>query len=395
MATSFSTILIIEDDQFQRRMLHRSLETLTDAKILLAEDGEQGLALATASEPELILCDLKMPNMDGVTFAQKLIELKFDPKLVFVSSTGVDILDSVVTMAKNQGIRDCVKLIKPISRKDIAQLLDGFNNHQTVLKSTDNLDYQFSRQDLQQALLSDEIQAFYQPHVDALTGKIIGAEALCRWIHPVHGTLSPAVFLPQIKEWGLNYLLCSSMLKQGIKTLANWHATGLNLSLSVNVAPSDMMQADFADRVLGLLDEHNIEGHWLTLEITETEVASNLNMLIAHTARLRIQDVHISIDDFGVGYSSLAHLLANPFNELKIDRYFIDRLLTSKRHHSCVAFIIQLSKTLKLRVVAEGVETKEQAIELKTLGCDVFQGFLFSKPLQKTEFEALARSMAQ
>ncbi|QIA63714.1 EAL domain-containing protein [Vibrio astriarenae] len=390
MNSVYHNILIIEDERLQRRLLQRALESLTDAKIHIAENGMEGLDLATQFSPDLIFCDLKMPNMDGVQFAQKLVSLSIETKLVFISSTETDILNAVVHMASNQGLKHCTKLNKPISKQDIVRVLEQFDQV-NVGASTGHAaaKLMLGEDDIQHALLSGDIRPFYQPQYDAKSGTIVGIEALARWHHPTEGLLTPDRFLPAVSEFGLNYLLCSTMLRMAFSQLKQWHDKGFPVSMSVNAAPSDLMQADFADRVVGLLEEFRLPGHFLTLEVTETEVASNLNLLIEHTSRLRLNGVNISIDDFGIGYSSLAQLLSSPFNELKIDRFFINKMLTSDSHMATVEFVVALAKKLNLTVVAEGVETKQQALALQQIGCDLLQGFFFSKPIPSEQLEQL------
>ncbi|CAM4342818.1 two-component system response regulator [Vibrio agarivorans] len=390
MNSVYQNILIIEDERLQRRLLQRALESLTDAKIHIAENGLEGLELATQFNPDLIFCDLKMPNMDGVQFAQQLVNLSIDTKLVFISSTDSDILNAVVHMASNQGLKHCTKLNKPISKQDIVRVLQQLEQVNVVSHNKDIPTALILEEDeLQLALINKEISPFYQPQFDAKSGGIVGIEALARWHHPTEGILTPDRFLPAISEFGLNYLLCSTMLRQSFSQLKQWHNKGFSVAMSVNAAPSDLMQANFADRVVGLLEEFSLPGHFITLEVTETEVASNLNLLIEHTSRLRLSGVNISIDDFGIGYSSLAQLLSSPFNELKIDRFFINEMLTSNSHMATIEFIVSLAKKLGLTVVAEGVESKQQALALQQMGCDVLQGFLFSKPIPGEQLEAL------
>ncbi|MDR9828106.1 EAL domain-containing response regulator [Vibrio sp. FNV 38] len=393
MNHDYKNILIIEDETLQCRLLQRALESLSDGKIHIAENGIEGLEKATLYKPDLIFCDLKMPNMDGVQFAQQLVSLSLDTKLVFISSSDSDILNAVVHMASNQGLKYCTKLNKPISKQDIATVLEQFNYaqpaHQLVEQSSGKASFVFEEDEIQQAFIRGEIRPFYQPQYDTKSGSIVGIEALVRWYHPTQGLLPPASFLTAISEYGLNYLLCCHMLRESFTQLKQWHVLGYPVSMSVNTAPSDLMQIDFADRIVGLLEEFGLSGHFITLEVTETEVASNLNLLIEHTSRLRLNGVNISIDDFGTGYSSLAQLLSSPFNELKIDRFFINKMLSSERHHATIKFIISLAKQLGVKVVAEGVENKQQALELQQLGCDVLQGYLFSTPLPSEQLETL------
>ncbi|WP_047048282.1 EAL domain-containing protein [Vibrio mexicanus] len=244
-------------------------------------------------------------------------------------------------------------------------------------------------QDVKHALLNNQLQPHFQAHFDAQSGEIVGAEALVRWEHPLYGSLTPNHFLPLLIEQDLSGTLALNMIRSSVRHASKWHKAGRSIKVSVNVLPSDIAQPNFADHVLTILDEAQFSPNYLTLEITEEEITTDLTNTIANTARLRIRGVSISIDDFGTGHSSLSQLIHSPFNELKIDRSFVNKMSSSPKHLAVLKSIIDLSHSIGLNIVAEGVETREEAKFLSELGCQTLQGYYFNKPQAINEFNQL------
>jgi len=239
---------------------------------------------------------------------------------------------------------------------------------------------------LRSALDLGMLQLHYQPVVRTGDRTIIGAEALLRWTDPEHGSVPPQVFIPLAEESGLIHALGDWVLKTASAQCVAWRAAGMALSVSVNLSARQFYREDLAQRILDIVKAENCDPSWIELEVTETSLLHDLDAIRAVLHQLRDEGFTVAIDDFGTGYSSLTHLKHFPIDTLKIDISFIADLETDAQDAAITAAIIGLARGLGLRVVAEGVGTREQLEFLDARGCDCFQGFWFSRPLPAPEF---------
>jgi len=235
--------------------------------------------------------------------------------------------------------------------------------------------------DLRRAVEREELELFFQPKVDALSGQITAAEALLRWRHPTRGLLSPAVFIPIAEHYGFMGDLGNWVITDACRQARIWRDAGLRMRVAINLSAQQMRQADIVDRIAGNLQRYRVHPSLLTCEITETVAMEDTAATQQTFQRLGQLGVHLSIDDFGTGYSSLSYLRQLPASELKIDRAFVTDIATSQDARAVVDAVIKLAHALGLRVVAEGVETAAQQQVLTGMGCDELQGYLFSRPM--------------
>jgi diguanylate cyclase (GGDEF)-like protein len=243
---------------------------------------------------------------------------------------------------------------------------------------------------LRNAVQSGEFSLHYQPKLDLRTGRVIGAEALLRWTSSEYGPVAPGEFIPLAEESGLILPIGAWVLRSACEQLARWRAAGLpGISLAVNLSPVQLRSAALIEEVRGLLVEHGLEPSQLELEITETALMDDLDHTRAMLRGLREMGVRIALDDFGTGYSALAYLKRFSVDVLKIDRSFVRDIVTDPSSAAMAAAIVAMAAALGLSTVAEGVETAEQLSSLRTLGCDVAQGYLLSAPVCADEFAAL------
>jgi diguanylate cyclase (GGDEF)-like protein len=244
-------------------------------------------------------------------------------------------------------------------------------------------------QELREAMEQNEFFLVYQPKVDAATGRLVGAEALIRWQSPTRGMVSPVLFISVIDEIGLGSRLGTWVLNAACAQMAAWDAMGYSpVPISVNVSPAQFHSGEIIGQVRVALGQNALDPQRLELEILESTALSDSSSTIALLGELRDMGISIALDDFGTGYSSLVYLVQLPVNVLKIDRGFIINLLKDERQQMIADCIISLAKALHYTVVAEGVEEEAQMRMLVTMGCDVFQGYLFSRPLDVKAFEA-------
>jgi len=247
--------------------------------------------------------------------------------------------------------------------------------------------------ELRQAIQADQLCLHYQPKVDARNGRLVGAEALVRWQHPVRGLVPPGHFIPLAEETGLIAPLTDWVLHTACASLRRWADQGLPaLPLSVNLPASSLADAGLPQQLRGLMQQYRLQPACLVLELTETMVLHDVVAATHALDRLRDMGYGLSLDDFGTGYSSLSHLKRLPVDELKIDRAFVTDAARGGRDGALAAAVITLGSELGLRVVAEGVETQEQSAFLLGRGCVWQQGYLFSKPVPLAAFEQLLQA---
>ncbi len=237
------------------------------------------------------------------------------------------------------------------------------------------------QEDLRQALPRGELLLYYQPKVDAVSGQIRSLEALIRWRHPRHGLLGPVRFIPVAERFGLIGQVGTWVIQEACRQLGEWSRQGLRLRVSINLSVHQLRQGDVVDQIESALLDHGVAPDQLTCEITESVAMEDIATTQAVLAGLTRVGVKLSIDDFGTGYSSLAYLCQLRPQELKIDRSFVQDLEHSRDARAVVDAVIHLARALKLRVVAEGVETREQSEVLLSLGCDELQGFFYARPM--------------
>lgn len=241
--------------------------------------------------------------------------------------------------------------------------------------------------DLRRALERDELSLHFQPKVRTLNGKVCGAEALLRWRHPLHGMVPPGEFIPVAEASGLIVPIGDWVLHSACRQFAEWRDAGIvPVPLSVNVSAIQLRDLAFVPRLEHELSQAGLRADEICVELTETVILDQSSRTAQALAQLRELGIKLSIDDFGVGYTSLAYLKNLPFSELKIDRSFINDIGTDSGSVAIVAAVIALAQTLGLTVVAEGVETTVQQAVLQAKGCDECQGYLFSRPMSADDF---------
>jgi diguanylate cyclase (GGDEF)-like protein len=264
-----------------------------------------------------------------------------------------------------------------------------FYNDEMNKRSMEKLSLEVS---LYKALERNEISVYYQPLLDLQTGQIFGMESLVRWNHPELGMISPATFIPLAEETGLIVPIGNWVLREACAQTRTWQNKGYDsLSVSVNISVNQFQQPGFVQYIAHTLDETDLHPNKLCLEITESVAMKNVSYVADTIARLRQLGVQISIDDFGTGYSSLSYLKRFRVHTLKIDQSFIRDVTTDEDNAAIVTALIAMSQQLKIKSLAEGVETKDQLEFLRVQGCNEIQGYVFSKPLSSNDFEYMLR----
>lgn len=386
-----SSILIVEDHDFQRRILARLLSALGAKNVLEAANGHEALALLDAGHaPELVICDLDMPEMDGMAFLRHLGERLPDVPVIIASALDPALLGSVAKMADAYGVRLLGVLEKPVTRIHLAQLLAV--GEQPRPRRAVPPAPSFSLAEIEAGIRNHEFVPFFQPKLDMKTGAVVGAEALARWRHPEKGIVSPYGFILPLEQAGRIYALTFLMLEQTAHAARRLSEAGCPITLSVNLSTTSLNDVTLADRVIQSVRACGVEPEQMVLEVTETAAMTALAPALENLTRLRMKGFGLSIDDYGTGFASLAQLARVPFTELKIDQGFVTGCGEHPTAHVIVEASLALAHGLKLKAVAEGVETQSDWDALAALGCDLAQGYFMARPLDEAAFVAFCRS---
>jgi EAL domain-containing protein (putative c-di-GMP-specific phosphodiesterase class I)/ActR/RegA family two-component response regulator len=252
------------------------------------------------------------------------------------------------------------------------------------------------RVQLKKALANEEFQLYYQPQIDAISGDVIGLEALLRWLHPELGFVSPEEFIPLAEATGEIVVLSNWVQHKATQYNQSLIERGIaSLVMAVNVSSIQFSRSNFVENLQQTLQDSGLAPHWFEIELTESLLFENTEQVIYKLQQLRQIGVKISIDDFGTGYSSLSYLKRLPIDKLKIDRSFIKEIVSDKRDAAISKSIISLAHHLSIKVIAEGVENEAQAALLRKNLCDEYQGFYFGKPMPAAELELYLQNYQQ
>jgi diguanylate cyclase (GGDEF)-like protein len=340
----------------------------------------------------LILTDIHDPQQTSA-IANKLLAALREPHyiaghdLTITASLGISVFpddseDAVELIKKAETAMRNVKLIGPGDFCFFADNLnEGAREHQSIESG------------IRLGLERDEFRLHYQPKLNLKTGKIVGAEALIRWFKPDHGWVYPSDFIPVAEDSGLIIPLSKWVLREACRQSCAWQSSGLPaIRISVNISATEFRQKGFLDGIRCVLEETGMNPDQLELEITEGVLMHNADATIQVLLAIKAMGIHLAIDDFGTGYSSLSYLRRFPIDVLKIDQSFIRALGTDSNDEALVDAIISLGKSLKLNIIAEGIETQEQLDFLRAHHCEEGQGYFFSRAVEPKAFASILRA---
>lgn len=349
--------------------------------------------------PTHIAVDLIMPDMDGVQVMKHLADNGCKARLIITSGVGARVLDAAGRSAIERGLDIVGVLSKPFTAGELRRLLVGStapapagSSPATTAAAAPGLDIDLA--DIRQGLSRREFRVVYQPKIACESGLLSGFEALVRWVHPDYGPISPGSFIQLAEEHGLIDALTEQVLDLALEWFAplcseaTHHpvaalsaAAGIDLSLSVNISAKTLNDLDLIDRLVERCTRLQLAPARLIFELTETSAMDNPMASLDLLTRLRMKGFHLSIDDFGTGFSSLLQLVRLPFSEIKVDKSFVMTAMHSEESRTVVKSIVDLGRSLGLRTVAEGVETAEVLGFLGNIGCHLAQGFHIARPM--------------
>lgn len=336
------------------------------------------------SADDVILLDINMPKLDGVEVLRKLAAANCKANIVLASGMDYSILQSLSLLAHELGFNVVDTLVKPFPLMKIVELSKlqiAKPTNSGVMYLNENHVVNITEKEVLNGLKDEQFELFYQPQVDLRSNQIISVEGLIRWRHPRFGILSPDKFLPLLERFNLFSLLNNRIIECVLESEKLWNSLGIEIQASININASSVIDLTLPEKLELLVIKAALEPQKLCLEITESELMTDLINSLDTLTRLRVKGFRLSIDDFGTGFSSLVQLHRIPFTELKIDKSFVGNLRVNQESRVIVEACIFLAQKLNMIIVAEGVEDRETFELLKKLGCNIAQGFYISKPL--------------
>lgn len=375
--------LILDDEPDVADILARMLSNV-GFSVTCTHSADDFFAAASLFTPDLMVIDLFLPNQDGL---EVLRELGSDCKSQIIVTSGASsrILESVRQAAEAYGLDVLGTLEKPYRTKDVRAIVlttAPCTNRPTALAMPARA-HIFSQDELQRALDTGEFRAHFQPQISTWSKSFVGFECLVRWEHTTRGLLSPGTFLPSMESANLMAQLTESMTVQACKFMAGW--SNLSFYVAVNAPMNVCSDPSFLISLENALQLYNLKPSRLVIEVTEAGDSELSQAQINQLTRIRMHGFRLSLDDFGTGQSSLHRLVKIPFDELKIEKSFIDNCLATEEARQIVRALVALAKALGMSVVAEGVEDSAAIDLMRQLGCDVVQGYYIGRALTVAE----------
>ena len=375
--------MLLDDDPFMLRLLSMQLTQLGYTQVVACASG--AAALQRVSEPQaavnLILLDVNMPEMDGVEFIRRLMDAHFRGSIILVSGEDERLLESVQKLIEAHQLTALGHLQKPVGPEQLAALLKRFEPNPDRARRHRIQTRVYGVEQLREAIANAELINYYQPKVNLATRQVVGVESLVRWRHSTDGLIFPDQFIELAAEHGLLTEITRQVLTMALSQARAWKQVGQELPVAVNVSMDDLGALDFPDVAATIARSMGIEPNLVTLEVTEGQVMRKLSTVLDVLSRLRLKRFRLSIDDFGTGHSSLAQLRDLPFDELKVDRGFVQGACTDETKRAICSASLRMAHQLKLQVVAEGIEDRAHWDLLQQMGCDVGQGYFIARPM--------------
>lgn len=376
---SHGRLLILDDDPAVAQTIASIAEEI-GFDIQICSAPHTFFAWVEKDWPTHVALDLVMPAMDGVEVLRLLAYRNCRAKIIVTSGMGSKVLETAQRSAVERGLPIAGILPKPFSPNALRILLDDGHQLPHLAPGALSVHPSISESDLDDAIQGDQFFMHYQPKIRLSNGEATGFEALVRWQHPEYGVVYPDAFMPLAEHTGQIVPMTYRIFDKAL----TWFSAierQIPLSLAINLSQRNLTDLHLADRLLNSCTLLNISPLRIYLELTETSAMTDRATAFDILTRLRIKGFHLSIDDFGSGYSSMQQLARLPFSEIKVDRSFVLSMNESSESKKIVDSIVSLGQSLGLTTVAEGVETLESLHLLRGLGCDLAQGYYFARPM--------------
>lgn len=387
-------VLIVEDEEITAEVTASALAQLGAAAIQTAKNGAEALNFmgTDGNNLGLILCDLNMPEMDGLEFLRHVADIECKTPIVLVSGNDTELLNTSERLARVHDLNLLGSISKPITKDKLTGLIALIDRQKGQAPcDQDGAGCDYTARDLKAAIRDNELFVVYQPKVSLSEQRVVSTEALVRWKRSDGTIVPPGLFIPLAEKWGLIDEVTDFVLQQAIHDCGRWHDAGQNWTVAINLSMDCLHQLSLPEVIGGYAMEAGIDPGAVCLEVTETRLTEDLARTLEILLRLRMRGMRLSIDDFGTGYSSFQQLHGIPFQELKIDRAFVDGAARDEKARAILETSISLGRKLGLKLVAEGVENDEDLALVERLGCDLVQGYYFSPPVTFLQLLATAK----
>ena len=380
--------LIVDDDDDQRYLLAGTLARMGMKNVVEASSGRAALEMLglDGNGVDIVITDLQMPEVDGMELIRRIGQRRLPVAVVLITALAGDLLQSAATMTEAYHVKIIGTIEKPATKENLFSLLTRFRAPEAPAPARLAAGYVPTTEEVLNGFAAAQFEPFFQAILDLDTGKVVGAEALARWRHPVHGILGPDLFLPPLTRAGFVDELSWIVLALSAMEARRWQDAGLRMTVSVNLSAMSLADPGYADSVTEIVSSHGIEPSRMVLELTETEAILNAGSALENVTRLRMNGFGLAVDDYGVGYSSMHELSRMPFTEIKIDRSFVKTAAADERPRLMIEQTVAIARQLGLVTVAEGVESRAESDMLKRMGCNRIQGHFVAKPLTGEDF---------
>lgn len=370
---------ILDDDELMLEAVGSILMDMGVGSIVTHTSGGAALATLDMGNPrQMLLCDLNMPDMDGIEVIRHLGLHGFAGGVIILSGEDTRTMQTVVNIGEAYNLRLLGALGKPVDRR---MLLNMLQQEQAGNLKRRSARPPLSESEIRAGLAGEALVPYFQPQADAYTRKIVGVEALARWRHPEGGILGPDTFIHVAEESGLITTLTERMITLSLRQWKQWRDNGIDLSISVNLSMHSLDRITFPDWIVGEMQSIGMPLNRLILEITESQLSNDIKISSDVLARLCLKRIRLSVDDFGTAYSNMEKLEMLPFSELKIDRAFVSGAAANPPSHAILKSSAELGRRLGMKIVAEGVESREDWDCAAGLGCDLIQGYYLARPM--------------
>lgn len=378
-------ILVLDDEPFMLKLLWRMLENLGCDKISTCDNGHAALELVDSPNdaPDLVLLDINMPKMDGLEFVRRLVERRYTGSLILISGEDERMQQAAEKLAQAHQIAVLGHMHKPATPEGLKALLEKWMPpRQDGPRAAHKV---YGADEVRAAIASGELVNYYQPKVAVATRRVVGVEVLARWRHPQDGIVFPGQFIGVAEEHGLIDDLTCAVLTGALTQAKVWLEAGLMLKVAVNLSMDNLGSLDFLDKIVRIAERAGVPPQMVELEVTESRLMADLRTPLEILSRLRLKRFRLSIDDFGIGNSSLAQLRDLPFDELKIDQSFVHGAYNNNKLRAMFDHSLGLAKQLGMNVVAEGIEDQADWDFVRKTECDITQGYFIARPMPATE----------
>lgn len=380
-----STLLIVDDDRDFSIFVAKVASDVGFA-VGVATSGDACLGELQRRPRDVLFIDLQMPDMDGVQLMRRLALQGCKSRLLLASGIDPRTLASARRLAIELGLDVVATVQKPVRLTEIRGLL-------TSLNAMPQADDEPSERALANAIDKQALTLAYQPMIDLRSKRVVGVEALARWTLASGLPVPPDRFIAIAETSGLIDRLTHHVLDQAVRQAAVWAADGLDLRVAVNLSVASLHDLEFPDKLADRCADACLSPDRIRLELTETATMQSSLPMMDILTRIRLKGFELSLDDFGVGYSSLKQLLRLPFNELKIDRSFIGELQKTSESAVITKTIVDMTHNLGMTVVAEGIEDGAALELLDEYGCDCGQGYFFCRPVRGEEIATAVQAI--